>query len=127
MVLSMREFMFRASIDAAAYPDRALLDEATGPTRANEYASQSANWTQRIPYNCSAEHVVYRTSGAYVAAGAIASLLGVLAVLPLYHGWWRLSRKVSLSPLEVAKAFGASLLGDVGSNADAEELASSVG
>jgi hypothetical protein len=46
-----------------------------------------------------------------VAAAAVAvGLAGVLAVLPLYVGWWELGRTPSLNPLETGVAMGAPLL-----------------
>ena len=53
-------------------------------------------------------------------------MLGVVAVLPLFIGWWELGRPVSFSPLEVAKAFDAPLLGAVDSIGGKEGIAEQV-
>ena len=39
-------------------------------------------------------------------------LFVILAILPLYWGFWRLGRTVSMSPLEVAKALHYSTITD---------------
>jgi len=54
--------------------------------------------------------------------------LSALTVLPLLRGWWRLGRQVSLSPIEISRAFGApELLVGSASNSDVGELISNVG
>jgi hypothetical protein len=73
------------------------------------------------------ELVVYHTTWSIAAAAIAVSILGVVSTLPLYWGWWRLGRSVTLSPLEIAKAFGAPLLSGVNSNATAEEMAMQTG
>ncbi|KAK0674669.1 hypothetical protein QBC41DRAFT_378373 [Cercophora samala] len=76
---------------------------------------------------------VRETIAVYVANfgflyGAVAvTLLAALSVVPLYHGFWKLGREVSMSPLEVAKAFRPAQLEGVASNATAEGLLRGVG
>jgi hypothetical protein len=55
-----------------------------------------------------------------LAMGVI--FLAVLVLAPILNGFWTLGRKTSLSPLETAKAFGAPLLADGGSNVNARQL-----
>ena len=61
----------------------------------------------------------------WLAVGVIG--LSVLTVSPLLHGWWRLGREVSLSPMEVARAFGAPALRGSGSNSDTGQLMKEIG
>lgn len=49
-------------------------------------------------------------------------LVDAVVVFPLFIGWWKLGRKVSLSPVEMAKAFGASLLAKTGNNEEVVAL-----
>ena len=52
----------------------------------------------------------------------------VCGVVPLFYGFWALGRTTSMSPVEVAKAFGAEVLVGVGgSNSTAEGIAGSKG
>lgn len=64
-------------------------------------------------------------AGWLEAFGLIA--LACLAVLPTYWGWWRLGRAVSLSPLEIAKAFDVPLMQALDSNATTEDFIRAVG
>jgi hypothetical protein len=53
--------------------------------------------------------------------------LACLAILPTYRGWWLLGRLVSLSPLEIAKAFDAPMLRGIDANGTSSELARAIG
>ena len=50
------------------------------------------------------------------------SMLGWIATLSLVLGWWHLGRKVSFSPIKIAKAFGAPILDQAESNSEATLL-----
>jgi hypothetical protein len=112
MLRTMRELVFRMSIDAARYSNRSIF-QSLAPEDPRVQQRHTANWTQPgIAYTGRQQRTVYRTDWRYVAAAAAASLLcGVLGgVLPLFWGWWQLGRAVSLNPLEIAQAFRAPLL-----------------
>jgi hypothetical protein len=68
------------------------------------------SWTQRAEFHGHQRLLVYRTAAPMAAAAALVGLAGVLAVLPLYSGWWALGRAPSLNPLETGVAMGAPLL-----------------
>jgi hypothetical protein len=50
-----------------------------------------------------------------------------MSILPTFFGWWRLGRTVTLSPIEVAKAFDAPQLAGVDSNAETSTLLKVIG
>ena len=104
MINSMREIAFRTSLQIAA-------DNTS-----------YANATQSVKYVGDTPKTVYTTNYAYMAAAFVVSLLGVLSVIPTYYGFWTLGRTVSLSPLEIAKAFNAPLLATVPGNRHAENM-----
>ncbi len=114
--MSLREFLFRTSIDVASKANRTNVDSA-----------ELRNWMQRVTITGTEPRNVYVTDWAYVAGAVAASVTGVLAVLALYAGVWRLARVTSLNPLEVAHAFGAPLLAEADSNATLAELARECG
>ncbi|KIV83108.1 hypothetical protein PV11_05162 [Exophiala sideris] len=60
----------------------------------------------------------------YMYLGVAVGVLGFasLALLVPLWGWWQLGRKVSLSPLEIAKAFGAPVLKEVTIANDAKDI-----
>ncbi|KAH6691320.1 hypothetical protein F5X68DRAFT_229175 [Plectosphaerella plurivora] len=66
---------------------------------------------------------VYQTNSqfAFIAVG-LSTILSVLVAL-LLTGWRRCGRLFSISPLEIAKAFDAPLLRQVGSNTPASQIA----
>jgi hypothetical protein len=65
--------------------------------------------TQNADTQISTITVYYSSNYRYLAAALIVVFLDVVLIFPLFWGWWRLGRDVSLSPLEIAKAFGAPL------------------
>ena len=71
--------------------------------------------------------LVYQSDYRLLGLALMMIGLSALTVLPLLRGWWRL-RRVSLSPVEISRAFGApELLVGSASNSDVGELISDVG
>lgn len=100
MLDAMREVTFRTSV------------------RAGEDIANVTDAKQEVEYHGSATHSVYVTDYRYMIAAAVLSIASVLAIAQTFYGWWELGRTVSLSPIEIAKAFNAPLLSQVGSNFD---------
>ncbi|PSN63893.1 hypothetical protein BS50DRAFT_637229 [Corynespora cassiicola Philippines] len=81
------------------------------------------------------QEVMFRKALADVSADAIRNMQTIdpvdvvisTNVYPTFHGYGRLGREVSMSPLEVAKAFDAPLLAGVDPNLNAKALVKSVG
>lgn len=71
------------------------------------YASQNTSNTQEVSYTNSVTVLVYVTDYSKMRVAVAISLIGLVAVLPVFWGWWDLGREVSLNPLEAANAFGA--------------------
>jgi hypothetical protein len=57
-----------------------------------------------------------------MALAMIFSFGSVFALIPLYYGYWTLGRVVSLSPLEVARAFGSPLFDGLDGNVSAADI-----
>lgn len=70
---------------------------------------------------------VYRVNYAYAAVAMGVTLLTSLCISVLLKDWKLLGREFSMSPLELAKAFNAPLLAEVGSNSTAAEISQAVG
>ncbi|OCK76978.1 hypothetical protein K432DRAFT_418896 [Lepidopterella palustris CBS 459.81] len=90
-------------------------------------AASTTNASQKVPYTAHHYRNTYHTNGSVLAIATLVSLLGVLAVVPLYVGWWELGRTMTLSPVEVARAFGGNVLEGVDGNASAERVAAERG
>jgi hypothetical protein len=74
------------------------------------------------------DELVYTSNLWFFTAAAGIMLCGIMLVACTYHHWWLVGRPVSLSPLEIAKAFDAPLLAVPGtSNTDVKGLLDAVG
>ncbi|KUJ10178.1 uncharacterized protein LY89DRAFT_723950 [Mollisia scopiformis] len=82
---------------------------------------------QMVPYTGQRTITVYKSDYTVMGIAILINFLGLLSVLMLYHGWWDLGRRTSLSVLETAKAFGAPLLRDSDDNATAKQILSKIG
>lgn len=71
--------------------------------------------------------LIYESVYSYLAIATALVFLAILAASSTLWGWWELGRKVSLSPLETGKAFGAHVLDDTNGPEDAGGLLRSFG
>ena len=71
--------------------------------------------------------LVYDSNYSFLADALVVMLLAVVTVVPVFNGFWLLERNTSLSPLELAKAFGSPILDRANSNMSSEEIVKSVG
>lgn len=71
---------------------------------------------QTVKFDGEATRSIYVTDCMYMYSATALSVASVFATSLLFWGWWQLGRTVSLSPLEIAKAFDAPILMQVGSN-----------
>ncbi|KAF2817536.1 uncharacterized protein BDZ99DRAFT_470525 [Mytilinidion resinicola] len=123
LVDGLQELAFRISLAMALANSTAFLPGMS----AAQVDDARKGWAQRVDYHGWETATVFHTNGTYVALGVIASLLGVLATLPLYNQWWELGRRVSLNPLEVGRAFGAPVLDGLDGNAGAARVVAEQG
>lgn len=99
-----RELTLRISVAAAAEGRVVDTDEAG--------ISQSEAYSQNVPYTGERVRIQYAADRGNLAVAVVVSVLGPVATLTLFWGWWRLGRSFSLSPLEIANAFGAPMSAD---------------
>ncbi|KAH0847223.1 hypothetical protein FOPE_00354 [Fonsecaea pedrosoi] len=90
-------------------------------------ATANSSNTQHVNAQAFGSHTVYHTDYLFLALATLSSLLGIGSVLYTFHGSWSIGRRVSMSPIETAKAFNAPLLRSADSNASADELLRQVG
>lgn len=98
----MRELMFRAALEDSS----ALGAEGWQIVRGFE----------------TVQTAVYKSDFRFLFLALEFPCFGALAVFVMMLGWWELGRKVSLSPVETAKAFGAPILEDAGSNQEVKKM-----
>jgi hypothetical protein len=104
LLANARELMFRTAVAAANssnVQDVLALEEAT--------------------------IAVYESHYLYLALASIFTLLAIVLVIPTFSGYWNLGRQVSMSPIEIAKAFNAPLLKNGDSNAEVKQLIEELG
>ncbi|KAK4163600.1 hypothetical protein QBC43DRAFT_319389 [Cladorrhinum sp. PSN259] len=70
---------------------------------------------------------IYLANFGFLYGAVGVTVLAALSVVPLFYGFWKLGRDVSLSPLETAKAFRPVQLGGAASNSTVSELLKRVG
>lgn len=99
--------MFRAGLQSAAASANTTNNSTTTPPPLTS--------NQTIPANQTLTLNVFHSDLKWFGAAALIEFLAILAVVPIFYGYWTLGIKISLSPLETAKAFGAPLMGNVNS------------
>jgi len=118
---ALHEIMFRTALKTANAADTVLIQNAQG-NRTFE-TKQSVHATQTAVQN------VFLSQYGYLVGALAVMTLGVLTVIPTFHGWWKLGRSMTLSPMETANAFNAPLLNQqqLHSNADVDQLMRDIG
>jgi hypothetical protein len=84
-------------------------------------------YSQQIEARQSTKQIVYRSQYAYLGVAVAMTLCASFCVLALSLGWWKLGREVSLSPIEIAKAFAAPLLQGTNSNHSVKAILKDLG
>lgn len=70
---------------------------------------------------------VFQSELRWFVGAAILDVLAILAILPLFWGFWRLPGNVTRSPFGIALAFDAPLLEGIHSTAGAEGVVKDLG
>lgn len=104
---ALNQIAFRVSLQAAEYPYR---------NTSKPPAPQVLTMQQTRNIN------VFHSEYKYLIASTVLTTLFVFLIVPTFIGWWELGRRVTLNPIETAKAFDAPLLHGPGSNAPEAEL-----
>lgn len=101
VISSLQEIMFRTA-----------LSVSNNPPQNSSYTSNISyvNTTQTIHTVQVTSQPAFQTHTGYLAAGVAVMTTCVVAVASTFRGWWKLGRQMSLSPIEIAKAFNAPLL-----------------
>ncbi|KAH8822087.1 hypothetical protein F5884DRAFT_769927 [Xylogone sp. PMI_703] len=109
---ALNAMAFRLSMAAADFPFR---NTGTPP------APQLVAMQQTMNVN------VFHSEYRFLIASTLLTMLFIMLIVPTFIGWWELGRRMSLNPIETAKAFDAPLLQGPGSNAPLPQLVRSMG
>jgi hypothetical protein len=90
-------------------------------------ATANSSNAQQVEAQASGIHTIYHTDYLFLALATLASVLAITSVLFTFHGFWRIGRRVSMSPIETATAFNAPLLRNSDCNASVKALLKQVG
>lgn len=104
LIQAVRSLMFRTAVSACQPPDiQHVISQDTG------------------------SHPVYKTNYTYLWLGCLVTALGWLATVPIFNKWWHVGRHVTMSPIEIARAFQAPMLQSSDPNARVGDLLKEVG
>lgn len=138
MILMANELMFRAAYTMSSeYPEVAII-QGSFNTKGNLTSPQSdlrfpnmsdisRSVEQRVLVTATASMSVHTVHSGWLAGGFVVLCLACLAVCPTYWGWWYLGRPVSMSPLEIARAFDAPVFSEADANATGKDLKNAFG
>ncbi|KAH8807889.1 hypothetical protein F5884DRAFT_790385 [Xylogone sp. PMI_703] len=109
---SFNDMTFRLSLYAANFPFR----DTGAPSPAQIVAMQKSSAIN-----------VFNSDYRFLIASTVITMVSILLITPIFAGWWELGRRVTLNPIEVAKAFDAPSLQGPGSNAPLPQLVAIMG
>jgi hypothetical protein len=142
MILTANELAFRTAYATSSIsPDIVGLAglSSTSPTGAWNLTSEqpyilSPNLTlvsRTLAQDClvsgSELAAIYNTHRRWVAGSIAVVCSACIIILCTYWDWWRLGRDVSMSPLEIARAFDAPLLQTADPNATGDDIKKDLG
>ena len=104
LLASARELMFRTALGAANSSDIQIVSAIQTGT-----------------------HAVYESHYAFLAIAVAVTAFAISVVTMTFNGYWHLGRTVTMSPIEIAKAFNAPSLKNDDSNASATALVKELG
>jgi hypothetical protein len=130
--------MFRSALVNFNTSKYAILNTSYGDFNTNYYEAYPVTYPyapndtgipipQIITMEQTSDITVFRSHYSYLGAALAVMFIGVLVVVPCFHGFWELGRNASLNPLEVAKAFNAEMLRGEGSNSSVSQLTKNFG
>ncbi|KAJ5094478.1 hypothetical protein N7456_010339 [Penicillium angulare] len=108
MLTNIHELMFRTALSAG---------------------SGNSTFEQKIMLQQTKDELVFKSHFEYLAGAVGLMFVTLTLVACTYRGWWQLGRKMTLSPIEIARAYNAPLLlgNGISANADVELLLEKIG
>ncbi|EEP79819.1 predicted protein [Uncinocarpus reesii 1704] len=107
MLATARDIAFNAALRAA------------NVSNASDLQNFSVTQEQMVP--------LYRSNYKFLAVALVFTILSAICVALIFSGFWKLGRDVTLSPIEVAKAFNAPTVVSSDSNSTVNTLMKEVG
>ncbi|KAL9064806.1 MAG: hypothetical protein Q9157_007700 [Trypethelium eluteriae] len=89
---------------------------------AHSYPQFDFGTSQNVSMDAVSQKVVFEFNWNFLAAALAVILLNIIGALTALSGWRTIGRGVSMSPLELARAFDPEILHEAGSNMTAKEI-----
>lgn len=118
VIAGMQEIMFRTALSVKTQSSNTWLVDGE---------PQSIQMKQTVSAVKVSTKTVFEMDRRYLAAGAVVMIVCVIIVASTFYGWWKVGRTISMSPVEIAKAFNAPVLQGKGIHSDLDELLVAVG
>src|SRR5947209_20624135 len=90
-------------------------------------AAANSSTIQYVQAHQTSTRPIFESHYVYLAVATIVTGIAIACVSLTFHGYWRLGREFSMSPLEIVTAFNAPMLKRAESNTDAKTLLNEVG
>ncbi|RAH84574.1 hypothetical protein BO86DRAFT_441396 [Aspergillus japonicus CBS 114.51] len=119
VISTLQEIMFRTALAAAN--DSSRLEYYKGVDATRVQTNQTVNSV------LTTEEVVFKLHPEYLAVGVLVTIACVIPVASTFYGWWKIGRPVTMSPIEIAKAFNAPVLRGSATGSDLQGLLPVVG
>lgn len=71
--------------------------------------------------------LVYKSNFKFLGLALMITFFGLVCILPTFTGFWNLGRRVSMNPLEIAKAFNGVRMQHADSNSNIDMLLKEIG
>ena len=123
---AVREVAFRTAIRMPISNTSKYFDDY-GTINQTEQRLWTVAATQLIQAEQASTEIVYKSQYTFLIIAVALTLFTTLSVLIIFNGWWHIGRNVSLSPIEIARAFAAPLLINSDSNSNVGVLLKQVG
>ena len=115
MVAAMNNLMFRAGLMSAHWTDITSRIDSGIETH------------QVVRAKSTKDENVFISDLRWFAGAAAIQVMAMLLLMPSFYGWWTIGVELSLSPFQMAKAFGSPLFGSINSGAGATSIVKSAG
>ena len=121
---SLRELSFRTALYIPGVKGNLSKVNPEVPQNLIEWpeSEREGIYQQTIEVEQTAKAVVFKSQYQFLAIAICITLVATGCVFTILAGWWHLGREVSLSPIEIAKAFNAPLLAGSHPNAEVRRL-----
>lgn len=115
MVAAVNDLAFRAGLLTASWSNVTQLIDPGLETY------------QVVQTKAEKEENVFSSDLRWFAGAAAIQFFTILLLAPSFWGWWKIGVELSLSPLQIAKAFGSPILDSIHSGAGARGIVQSAG